>query len=166
MQNHQMTQFIFSCSCIVCLITRTVDGISPGWLLSPCFSRTFHQVVESTSPPLESGWTSAAVQPVAESFKGKVTKMPGAATVFSKKPVAMLGRSPNTEKDQDPPPTARWAPRHSHADERALTLPSTRSTRPAGVLPQAPAVHQVSGESGGLPGAGDIWEHSRGEERE
>lgn len=143
MQNHQMTQFIFSCSYIVCfLITRTVDGISPGWLLSPCFSRTFHQVIESTSPPLESGWTSVAVQPVAEQFQREGHKNARCCHGILLEASRCAGKEPQHGEEPRPPPTARWAPRHSHAHEQALTLLSTRSMRPAGALPRAPAVRQ------------------------
>ena len=135
MQNHRMTQFTLSCSSIVCLlIARTVDGISPGWLLSPCFSRTFHQVVESTSPPLESGWTSAAVQPVAEQFQREGHKNARRCHGILLEASRYAGKEPQHAEERRPPPTARWAPRHSHADERALTLLSTRSLRPAGHL--------------------------------
>lgn len=138
-----MTQFMFPCSYIVRFpLTRTVDGISAGWLLPPCFSRTLHQVVASMSPPLEPGGTSVAVQPAAEQLQREGHKNARCCRCILLTASHCAGKEPPHGEEPRPPPAALWAPRHSHADERALTLLSTRSMRPFGALPWVPAVHQ------------------------
>ena len=161
MQNHQMTQFIFSCSYIVCfLLTRIVDSISPGWLLSPRFSRTFHQVVECMSPPLEPGWTSVAVQPAAEQLQREGHKSARCCHRILLNAAAVLGRSPTWRGTETPAhgplgsqaqPCRRTSPHFVKCKEHAATWGPAMGTR---------CPPESQGNPGGLPGARRIWEHS------
>ena len=79
-----MTQFLFSCSYIVCfLLTRTVDSISPGRLLPHAFPEPSIKWSSACPLPLNLGGPQWLFNQLQSSFKGTVTKMPGAATVFS-----------------------------------------------------------------------------------
>ena len=99
------------------------------------------------SPPLEPGWTSVAVQPAAEQLQRDGHKNARCCHCILLKASCCAGKEPPHGEEPRPLPTARWAPRHSHADERALTVLSTRSMRPLGALPWALLSTRVSGES-------------------